>query len=600
MILAYFVNHPKDANWIANSGPIKTRFLLLSKKPELAEIMGREEFGCAMVKNPKATCQALEWILQQCASKEHHGPSIIRALAGLLPSKVPSFADNPVFFFADDPGLFARNIIKLDVALSPLLSTKENGYNWWYDAQYIFSAPALAKKFFKEPDRTLLDVKEYVEALSGKSAAPRLSVRDAFSSLNSLLGGELAASKDSAIRIAKHFGSASPEMPFLAISTVSYDGTGTLLSAYKKNPDRIISALSSIHQSTYDKAQGHDSGLYWISSSKNSLSFFSAHPEICAKMARAFKADFYNAAEFMISHPPMLERLLKYPEGTIGMLQALLSSVPTFARPELINALFEDKSGSLIAAFEKDRKKIGSALYEIAKGTAVTEKTFYRSTSERKASFEFSMLRNMGNDIRPILFSTDSRLYVMAAQELGSNADSFMGLFERNANLYLEHLAKDPRGTIAVVKGMQDIEANDLAVVFELLNLPPFEAAFAANAQKTVAAISKIKTEAGSLFHTVPSALGDDRGQEAAQKWLSDKLPDEDFFVAMKSSRAYAVELGRKLDELHEPRMAKERTAYLSSLTKTDVLSLLLSDPVFFYPSSNNLLFDRLQACCGE
>ncbi|MFA6907924.1 MAG: hypothetical protein WC263_03780, partial [Candidatus Micrarchaeia archaeon] len=113
---------------------------------------------------------------------------------------------------------------------------------------------------------------------------------------------------------------------------------------------------------------------------------------------------------------------------------------------------------------------------------------------------------------------------------------------------------------------------------------------------KTVAAISKIKNEAKSLFHTVRSALGEGKNLAAAQKWLSGKLPDDDFFVAMKSSKAYAVELGRKLDELHEPRQVKERMAYLSSLSKTDVLSLLLSDPVFFYPSSNNLLFDRLQA----
>jgi len=280
-ILGYLVNHPKDAGWVAKSGPIKTRFLLLSKKPQLAGIMGREEFGDAMIKNPQATCQALEWILQQCASRGKQGQGIISALADLLPSREPSFSDDPGFLFANDPGLFARNIVKLGDALNPILSTKEigynwSGYNWWHGAQYIFTAPSLAKKFFKDPDRTLQDILGYVEALSGKSAETRLSVRDAFASLGGPIGNELAASPEAAIRIAKHLGSASPDMPFLAISIVSYDGTGALFSAYKKSPDRIISALSSIHQSTYDKAQGYDSGLYWVSSSKKSLSFFSA------------------------------------------------------------------------------------------------------------------------------------------------------------------------------------------------------------------------------------------------------------------------------------------------------------------------------------
>ena len=579
-ILEYLTNHSKDAGWIAKSGPIKTRFLLLVKMPRLADIIVTSEFGDAMVKNPKATCEALEWILKQCASREKQANGILRALGHLMRGE-PSFAD--------DPGLFARNIIKLNDALSPLLSAKAYGNNW-DNISYAFNSHVLSKKFFKEPGRVVQDITAYVEALCGKSAEPRFNVYDAFYSLSGPLADELASSPASAIKIAKHFGSASPDAPINAISIINYDRSHSILSLYKKNPERIISALSAIHQLTYDKVQKYDSGLSWIYGSEKAFSFFASNPELCVKMARAFKVDFRDAAEFMVDWQPVRERLVKYPERTIGMFQELLSSVPPFARDELIGALFNDNSGSLISAFEKDRKKIGSALSEIAKGTAVVDKSGHYNNS-----YMYSMIRDMGNGIRPVLFSTDSHLYVMAAQELGSNANSFMGLFERNANLYLSHLAKDPGGTIAIVKGMQGIEANDLSVVFELLNLPPFEAAFAANAQKTVAAISKIKKEAGSLFHTTPAALGEENSRLVAQKWLSGKLPDDAFFVAMKSSKAYAVELGRKLDELHEPRQVKERMAYLSSLSKTDVLSLLLSDPVYFYPSSNNLLFDRLK-----
>ena len=75
-------------------------------------------------------------------------------------------------------------------------------------------------------------------------------------------------------------------------------------------------------------------------------------------------------------------------------------------------------------------------------------------------------------------------------------------------------------------------------------------------------------------------------------KYLGGKINDNDFFFKIRTSSNYAIELGRPLDYYHDNE--PERLGYLSKLSKDDVLALLMSDPNFFYTSSNNLLFDRL------
>ena len=70
------------------------------------------------------------------------------------------------------------------------------------------------------------------------------------------------------------------------------------------------------------------------------------------------------------------------------------------------------------------------------------------------------------------------------------------------------------------------------------------------------------------------------------------------FSVSLFSSNQVAMELGRPLDDLHD--QAGKREGYLGGLSPEQITGLLLSDPAFFYTSTNHMLFDRLSGICKE
>ncbi|MCX8195363.1 MAG: hypothetical protein N3G22_04645, partial [Candidatus Micrarchaeota archaeon] len=111
---------------------------------------------------------------------------------------------------------------------------------------------------------------------------------------------------------------------------------------------------------------------------------------------------------------------------------------------------------------------------------------------------------------------------------------------------------------------------------------------FASHSGVFVKIAKAVGIRAGYAF----SALQNEKVAELFESYCNNKASFDSLMLAIKSSNNYAIELGRRLDELHENE--RERINYLKSLSKTDVLGLLLSDPEFFYTSSNQMLFDRL------
>ncbi|MCX6771113.1 MAG: hypothetical protein NTX79_03590 [Candidatus Micrarchaeota archaeon] len=87
--------------------------------------------------------------------------------------------------------------------------------------------------------------------------------------------------------------------------------------------------------------------------------------------------------------------------------------------------------------------------------------------------------------------------------------------------------------------------------------------------------------------------LFDEKTTQVFLEYCDGKTSLDNLLLNILSHENIAIEIGRPLDELHDN--AKERTKYLNSLPKINVLALVLSNPEYFYTSSNNLLFDRLK-----
>jgi len=106
----------------------------------------------------------------------------------------------------------------------------------------------------------------------------------------------------------------------------------------------------------------------------------------------------------------------------------------------------------------------------------------------------------------------------------------------------------------------------------------------------------EIAKSAGNGVWGAFSALSNDKIAKDFISWCEGKISKETFLIILFSSNTVATEIGRPLDDLHNEDLRNpnnKRTAYLNSLPKEKVLSLLCSNPEYFYTSSNNLLFDR-------
>ncbi len=117
---------------------------------------------------------------------------------------------------------------------------------------------------------------------------------------------------------------------------------------------------------------------------------------------------------------------------------------------------------------------------------------------------------------------------------------------------------------------------------------------FVEKPEVVIDAFGKIAKAAGINAACAFLALSEEKDAPKLEEYCKGSITFDILMLNIKASDRYAIEMGRRLDELHDSEA--ERKKYLASLSKTDVLALLLSNPDYFYTSSNHLLFDRLNS----
>jgi len=81
-------------------------------------------------------------------------------------------------------------------------------------------------------------------------------------------------------------------------------------------------------------------------------------------------------------------------------------------------------------------------------------------------------------------------------------------------------------------------------------------------------------------------------------RYVKGEIKFDELMLYVLSNYPMNIEIGGMLDYLHTKPL--ERQKYLDSLSTNQVLALLLSNPNFFYPSSNHMLFNRLKRDLGD
>lgn len=98
----------------------------------------------------------------------------------------------------------------------------------------------------------------------------------------------------------------------------------------------------------------------------------------------------------------------------------------------------------------------------------------------------------------------------------------------------------------------------------------------------------------GNLAHPIINCIkGNESMADLFVQYSKGETEFRKLHVNLLAQDTCAIEVGHLLDYLHNENT--KRKAYLATLSTTDVFALLLSNPQFFYTSSNDLLFDRLK-----
>ena len=130
---------------------------------------------------------------------------------------------------------------------------------------------------------------------------------------------------------------------------------------------------------------------------------------------------------------------------------------------------------------------------------------------------------------------------------------------------------------------------------FAFLEKEDVSAAFAKDPQKIVKALREASSISGAAFSCLSS---DSYLQRRFLALAENEISASQFSVSLFASFYIAIELGRPLDDLHF--QDAKRKGYLDLLSQEKITGLVLSDPGFFYTSTNHMLLDRLLAICKE
>ena len=271
-----------------------------------------------------------------------------------------------------------------------------------------------------------------------------------------------------------------------------------------------------------------------------------------------------------LGNDKVAELFVKYPDRFVEIAKA------TGRNAEYaLNALENDK---IAGFFVKDPEKVVRSFADISKAAGWNVINPY-------------IFSALGNDKVAELFVKYPDRFVEIAKATGWNAVSAFSALKNDK--IAGFFVKDPE---KVVRSFADISkaAGHNTDAFAFLRNDKVAKLFV----NYNASFVEIAKAAGQNAGYALNALGNDKVAELFVRYARGQLKIEQFLVNTYSFNDAAIEVGWLLDYLHEE--PAKRKAYLDQLSTTHVLGLLLSDPEYFYTSSNHMLFDRLKKDIGN
>jgi len=195
------------------------------------------------------------------------------------------------------------------------------------------------------------------------------------------------------------------------------------------------------------------------------------------------------------------------------------------------------------------------------------------------------------------LFASNPEFFTQIAADFGRDAYIFFDFL--NYKKVAAQALKAPGSMIASFRAIAEIDRKKIASTISILSSQKgLHELFAKNQAETIQALRNIRLNADDKYQMICDGIRYAHNKDAIS-YFSRDMDVKKFLMEVRMTDNYCIELGRPLDDLHNEDLRNprnKRTAYLAKLSKDDVVALLTSPPDFFYTSSNNLLFDRLQA----
>ncbi|MFH0817030.1 MAG: hypothetical protein V1909_00170 [Candidatus Micrarchaeota archaeon] len=195
-----------------------------------------------------------------------------------------------------------------------------------------------------------------------------------------------------------------------------------------------------------------------------------------------------------------------------------------------------------------------------------------------------------------VKYSKEFAELARAAGESTSNAffalgnDSVAALFEKNVNLVTK--------TFETMKSTAGEEFGNALLSFHFaIESEQVSKMLEQDTEKTAKALGGIANGARWGTRNAYMALSDEAIVTGFGDYCSGKIRRDDFLLQLLTTDSVAIELGRPLDDLHDKEA--ERLKYLNGLSTLQVLSLLCSNPGYFYTTSNHHLFSKLKKDLG-
>jgi hypothetical protein len=282
------------------------------------------------------------------------------------------------------------------------------------------------------------------------------------------------------------------------------------------------------------------------------------NPDKFVEIAKLAGSDSPNVFEAMHSEG-VADSFMKYPSSFVRLIKVAGNSYKY--------AMYSLGTKEMSTAFAKDPEKVINSFSRI---------------------MEYAGLKDV-HDERPL--SQHIRM-----PRMDNERDS---LFKAIAYRASSSFAKHPDKFVEIAK----VTGKDAKYAFNAFAEDEIKGMFLEDPDKVVRAFADVASAAGDNAGNVLRSIGGEsfgglrmvfRGPpNVFMRYCKGEINLNSMMFAFYSTEALAIEMGRPIDDMHED--AKKRKEYIDKLSTMQVIGLLMSNPEYFYTSSNHLLFDRVK-----